>query len=233
MAVMDDIQEYVGEVCAHNAEAISRTAAAIAAAGRGGGLVLPAGAGHSLAAVLETFFRAGGLAFVKPLWHERILPFTGARTATAAEREPGLGAQVARAAGVTSDDVVICFSNSGVNPYPVEICQAGRDAGATVVAVTSREASAAAPLRAGARIMEIADIVIDTRVPPGDVTWPRDAPVTAPSSSIATTALWAAILREVHDLAPDLPRWQSANMAGTDAHNAEIVERYAGRIPEL
>ena len=81
---MDSLAEYVDLVGSRNGAEIAMAARAIAATSAAGGLVRPTGAGHSLAAVLETFFRAGGLAFVRPIWHPRVLPFYGARTATAA-----------------------------------------------------------------------------------------------------------------------------------------------------
>lgn len=132
-----------------------------------------------------------------------------------------------------SVDTVVVFSNSGINPYPVEIAEHARDLGATVVAVTSVQASARAPLRARRRLMEVADIVLDTGVGPGDVTWPPDEPVTAPSSSLANTALWSGLLRAVHRLAPDAPRWRSANVAGTDGINRELEARFGPMVPEL
>ncbi|WP_263118630.1 sugar isomerase domain-containing protein [Cellulomonas fimi] len=229
----DSLGGYVDRVAERNQAAIEDAAAAIARSAADGGLVRPAGAGHSLAAVLETFFRAGGLAFVRPIWHPAVLPFHGARAATDAEREPGLGAAAAAEAGIEAVDTVVVFSNSGANPFPVEIAQAGAAAGATVIAVTSRAASRSAPRRATASLVEVAGVVIDTDVPPGDVTWPPDDPVTAPVSSLATNTIWTLILRRVHDLAPDAPRWRSANVAGNDDFNRALVARFAGRIPEL
>jgi uncharacterized phosphosugar-binding protein len=170
---------------------------------------------------------------VRPLWSEDVFPLRGARASTTGERIPGRGRAVAEAAAIAPDDTVIVFSNSGINPYPVEIAEVARDAGATVVAFTSRSASAAATPRARARLADLADLVLDTLVPPGDVTWPADAPVTAPVSSLATTALWTAVLREVHDRWPDAPRWRSANVPGTDAENAAVLEAFSARIPEL
>ncbi|MFC7431553.1 MULTISPECIES: sugar isomerase domain-containing protein [unclassified Agrococcus] len=234
MAVIDDVLDHLRGVVADAADGIHQTADAIVATGRAGGLVRPAGAGHSLAAVLETFFRAGGLAFVRPLWHERVLPFAGASAATTSEREPGLGRGVADAAGIEARDTIVVFSNSGANPYPIEIAQAGADAGATVVALTSRASNAAAPTdRAPVRLVDVASIVLDTQVRPGDASWPLDAPVTAPTSSLVTTALWTAILREVHDRWPDAPRWRSANVAGSDGANQALFDALVQRIPEL
>lgn len=233
MAVMESLSAFVEKIESSNRPAIERAAAAIVRTAERGGLVRPTGAGHSLAAVLETFFRAGGLAFVRPIWHERVLPFHGARTATAAEREHGLGAAAAAEAGIGADDTIIVFSNSGVNPFPVEVAEAGKAAGATVIAVTSPRASAAAPRRASRTLMDLADIVLDTAVPPGDATWPPEDPVTAPVSSLATNTLWTLVLREVHQLAPDVPRWRSANMPGNDEFNRALVERFEAQIPEL
>lgn len=230
---MDSLAEYVDLVAARNRDEITQAAEIMAKTAAAGGLVRPSGAGHSLAAVLETFFRAGGLAFVRPIWHPRVLPFNGARASTSAEREEGLGAEAAAAADISVDDTIIIFSNSGANPFPVEVAEVARRAGATVIAVTSRSASAAAPKRAAHRLVDVADIIIDTAVPPGDATWPPEAPVTAPVSSLATNTIWTLILRELYRLAPDAPRWRSANMPGNDEFNRELVERFATRIPEL
>ncbi|GAA1487961.1 sugar isomerase domain-containing protein [Brachybacterium sacelli] len=231
--MIEDLTALVSRVVEGNHDALDEAADAIAASGGSGGLLYAAGAGHSLAAVMETFFRAGGLAFVRPLWDHSILPLAGARASTAAEREPGLGTDVAQRAGITEADAVLIFSNSGVNPYPVEIAQHAHEVGACVIAMTSVDASASAPKRAGHRLFEISDIVLDTAVPAGDVTWPPQAPVTAPASTILTASLWAAILRRVDTLAPDAPRWTSANVAGGDEVNAALVERFGPRIPEL
>src|SRR3954470_22457431 len=95
MAVMESLADDVDLVGSRNEAEIALAARAIAAPSAAGGLVRPPRAGHSPAAVLEPFSRAGGLAFVRPIWHPRVLPFYGARTATAAEREEGLGATAA------------------------------------------------------------------------------------------------------------------------------------------
>jgi uncharacterized phosphosugar-binding protein len=228
-----DLAEYVRSTIDLNTESCEAAAAAIVSTARASGLVRPAGAGHSLAAVLETFFRAGGLAFVDPLWNTEILPFAGARRATAAERRPGLGRAIAEAADITAADTIVVFSNSGVNPYPVEIAEVAKARGATTIGFTSLASNAAAPRRSNASLAELSDIVIDTAVPPGDATWPSEAPVTSPVSSLATTALWATVLRRVHDLEPNLPRWRSANMPGNDGHNDAVLAQFDTRISAL
>jgi hypothetical protein len=73
--------------------------------------------------------------------------------------------------------------------------------------MTSVEASTAATPRAGVRLLELADVILDTGAPPGDVTWPSDAPVTAAASSLAATALWLRVQQEIVAADPDVELW--------------------------
>ena len=114
--MIDDLTGMLTRVVGDNRDGVEESAQAIAASGRDGGLLYAAGAGHSLAAVMETFFRAGGLAFVRPLWDQRVLPLAGARASTTAERETGLGRGVAERAGLGAQDTLVIFSNTRVNP---------------------------------------------------------------------------------------------------------------------
>lgn len=227
------VARHVERVTAANAATVRDAAGIVVDVARGGRVLHAAGAGHSLAGVLEMFFRAGGLPFVNPLWHPDVLPLNGAARSTEAERRPGLGAAVAREAGIRAGDAVVVFSSSGINPYPVEIAEHARDAGARVVAVTSREASAAAPLRAGARLADLADVVLDTLVPPGDVTWPAGDPVSAPLSSVTNALCWNLVLVAALDAAPDLPTWRSANTTAPADHNERLQEHYRRLVPAI
>jgi len=214
-----------------NAGRLRQAAETVLDSARRGGLVYTAGSGHSLAGVLETFYRAGGLPFVRPLWHPDLLPLNGAESSTAAERRPGLGGRLVRAATVGSRDTVVIFSNSGINHVPVEIALAAHEAGAQVIAVTSVAASDAAPLRAGRRLHEIADVVLDTRVRAGDASWPPEDPRTAPASSLCNAMLWNAVLVLCAELEPGTAFWRSANTTGPT--NDELMERFRPRVREL
>ncbi|MFC3995611.1 sugar isomerase domain-containing protein [Nocardiopsis sediminis] len=201
------------------------------------GLLLAAGAGHSLIGVGEAFYRAGGLAPVRPLFRPELLPLNGAQASTAAERTSGLAGRVLDDAAPGPDDVVAVFSTSGVNPYPVELARAARGRGLPVVAVTSRACNAAAPQRAGGTLGAEADHVLDTLVRPGDAAYPPGAPVTAAMSTLANGFLWNLLLARLHQRATaaglELPLWRSSNTADGDTANAALLLRYAGRIPEL
>lgn len=216
-----------------NADQVTRAAELVVTSLRADGLVFTAGAGHSLAAVAETFYRAGGLACVYPLYHPQLLPLHGARSSRTAERRRGLAAEVLAAKAPERDDVLVVFSTSGVNPYPVELAQAARTAGAPVIAVSSRQSVTAAPRRAGSTLIDEADVVLDTGVRQGDSSFPPEGPRTAALSTILNAFLWNAVLAQVVTLAEDAPLWRSSNVPGGDEANASLFAHYRPRIPAL
>jgi uncharacterized phosphosugar-binding protein len=232
-----DVRAHLARVAGHNADAVAAVADALLACVRADGLVLTAGAGHSLVAVAETFYRAGGLACVRPLYHPELLPMHGAISSTKAERRSGLAAEVLGPDELGERDVLVVFSTSGVNPYPVELAGLVRAAGRTVVAVTSGPAGAVAPRRAGSTLADEATIVLDTLVPPGDSTYPADAPVAAPISTVVNAFLWNLVLVALIDVAAKedvpLPLWRSSNVPGGDEANSGLMAKYTPRVPAL
>jgi uncharacterized phosphosugar-binding protein len=229
---VDWMTEHLQRVERASAGALDAACERLLGAVTGGGLVYAGGSGHSLAMVLEAFYRAGGLACVYPLYAPEVSPLNGAWPATEAERRTGLAAPVLEAASPRAGDVVVIFSNSGANPYPVELAAAARSYGLPVIAFVSGPSMAAAPARAGVKLGEVADLVIDTLVPAGDVSHPEAAPRTAALSSLTCVYLWNLLLARMADRA-ELPLWASANMPGGDKRNAELLERYSPRVPAL
>lgn len=231
------VRDHLRRVTDHNDRAVTTVAQALLECVRADGLVLTAGAGHSLVAVAETFYRAGGLACVRPLYHPELLPMHGAISSTKAERRSGLAAEVLGAAPLGERDVLVVFSTSGVNPYPVELAGLVRAAGREVVAITSGPASTVAPRRADSTLAERATIVLDTLVPPGDSTYPAEAPVAAPVSTVANAYLWNLVLVRLIDIAAaanvELPLWRSSNVPGGDEANNALLARYTPRVPAL
>src|SRR5699024_7705047 len=76
---------------------------------------------------------------------------------------------------------------SGINPVPTQLAQQARERGLTVVAITSREHSLAGRSRhpEGLRLLDVADIVLDTHAPEGDITLTlEDGTQTGPTSTI-------------------------------------------------
>ncbi|MFD6072350.1 MULTISPECIES: SIS domain-containing protein [Amycolatopsis] len=232
-----DVAERLAEAERGNAEQIRKSAELILGVIRADALVFTAGAGHSLAAVAETFYRAGGLACVYPVYHPELLPLHGAQHSTKTERRSGLAEEVLAERAPGPDDVLVVFSTSGVNPYPVELAAGARKRGASVIAVSSAASVAKAPKRAATTLIEEASIVLDSHVRPGDASYPPDAPRTAPLSTVINAFLWNLVLAEVVDLGAaqgvDVPLWRSSNVDGGDEANAALLAKYGERVPAL
>lgn len=201
------------------------------------GLILTTGTGHSQAMVLETFYRAGGLACVRPITHPALFPLEGGSASTLLERVPGFGRLLVESAQPSDVDMAFVFSNSGTNPVPVEMAVALHEAGTTVVAVSSYEHMSRSPARAQAKLGDVADHLLDTAAPYGDAFVPTDDGSTAALSSLAGVYLWNLLLARLARLAAvagtSLPIWASANVSGGDDRNQALRARYGGRIPML
>jgi uncharacterized phosphosugar-binding protein len=203
------------------------------------GLIYAAGTGHSVAMCLETFYRAGGLACVYPLYQADLLPLHGAMASSTAERTAGAGTKLVAALPSTpgADDVAVVFSNSGVNHVPVEIATALRERGVPVIAVSSVPHMSRVEPRAGVRLGDVANVLLDTRAPYGDAGLTVGAARTAALSSLTSVYLWNLLLAELARRAEaagvTLPLWRSGNMPGGDAANAALLDRYRPRVPML
>lgn len=233
----DRVRTLLDDLDAASGKAIDAAAALLLESVEADGIVHVAGAGHSLAMVFETFYRAGGLAAVRPIWDPGVFPLDHAVRSTRVERRAGVGRAVVEAAAPAPPDVAVVFSTSGRNPYPVEVAEECSARGVPVVAVTSARASEGAEARTATTLADHAAIVLDTRVPPGDVVHPAAAPRTAAVSTILAAYAWSRVLAALDDLAAargaEPPRWTSANVPGGDEVNLALLERYRHRIPEL
>jgi uncharacterized phosphosugar-binding protein len=228
---------HLERVEAHNATVLDAVADRMLEVVRAGGVLHTAGTGHSIAMVLESFYRAGGLACVRPVFHPGLLPLSGGFASSLLERSSGLAALLAGHAAAEPGELGFVFSSSGANPVPVELAQCLRRAGAEVVAVTSLPHLRQAPARAEVKLDQVADYVIDILVPPGDAAYRRGAVATAPLSSLASVYVWNLLLARLVDRAVtagvDLPLWRSANIPGGEAHNAVLADRFRTRVPML
>lgn len=231
------MREHLRLVEDRNATALDTVAERLLGVVRADRLVHTAAAGHSLAAVLETFYRAGGLACVRPLFHPGLLPLHGAQASTQLERVPGLAATLVAQAGVRPGDVGVIFSNSGVNAFPVEIADELKRQGAYVVAVTSRPHMDHAPKRSFAKLGDLADVLLDTAIPPGDAVIHTPSGTTGALSTLCSAYLWNLLLIRLTTLAAagdvSVPLWQSSNLPGGDTANKQHLDHYRVHVPAL
>lgn len=203
-----------------------------------GGLVHVFGAGHSHMAAEEAFFRAGGLVPVNAVLVEWLMLHQGVRRASLLERQPGLGELIVSTEPVEEGDVFFVVSNSGRNPVPVEVAQAAKHRGAKVVAVGSRQHSAAVAARGGGslKLSDVADLVIDTHAPLGDAAVPIDGDlrvggVSSVMSLVIIQTIVVATVTVLVERGIQPPVFKSGNVDGSDEWNAEQIKRLGGRIP--
>ncbi len=220
-----------------NAAALDEVAGRVLGVIRDGLRLHVTGTGHSSALVLEAFYRAGGLACVNPITHAGLVPLLGGIASTVLERNGDLARALLATAAPVDGEVAVVFSSSGANPLPVELARGLRDAGVWVVAVSSLPHLRSAPARAGVKLDELADVLLDTGVPVGDAAFVAGDARTAPLSSLTSIYLWNLLLAEVAERAATeglaLPLWTSANTTGGDERNADLLAQYRPRIPLL
>lgn len=196
------------------------------------GIVRAFGTGHSQILAMELADRAGGLAPI-----DVIVDPTGGR----AENVEGYAPTLLHPDQVQPPDCLIVASTSGRNAAPIEMALVARARGVGVIAVTSVAFSSAVATRhsSGQRLLDVADVVLDTCGDVGDAEIHVDGvPVAVgPTSTIIGAALLNAVMVEaVSELARqgiNVPVFASQNVDGTSEYNAAINARYRARIRAL
>lgn len=240
---MDTVRGYLAEaserlahVCDGQEEAFAAALDAITAALRADGLIYVFGTGHSHMLAEEGHYRAGGLACVVPILSSMIMLHEGAVASSTLERTPGLAEIVLSRYPISSKDILVVASTSGVNAVPVEAARIGKQRGARVIAITS-EAYSRQAARGRTRLAEQADIVLDNKAPPGDAVVEFDGLRSGPVSTIVGAAilngLFSAAAHRVSAAGRNAPVYISANMEGAAEHNRDLVVRYRPRNPHL
>ncbi len=199
------------------------------------------GSGHSQILAQEVFYRAGGLVPINAMLDLGTSVYAGALKSTSVERLPGYGKLLLDYYQIEKGDLLIIVSSSGINVVPVDLALGAKERGATVVAITSIEFSKSSPARhsSGKKLYEVADIVIDNLVPPGDalLSVPGIKTKMAPVSTIINSVILHSILSMAAKILADEgiepPVWLSANVPGGDEFNKAYVKKYKYRIKAL
>ena len=199
------------------------------------------GCGHSHLMAEEAFWRAGGLVPVHPILDPNLTPLGGSRTSPL-ERLEGYARVLLTGEDLRPGEVVVVFSNSGINALPLEVALAAKEAGLRVVAVTSPVHSKDVEPRhsSGQRLFELADVTIDTHVPTGDaavdltgLTSGAEGHRVAPLSTAIGALVWNALVAEVAYLravaGSEPATFISQNVPGGDEANEALVSRYRPR----
>lgn len=196
------------------------------------------GTGHSRIMVEELWPRYGSFPGFHPIvelsltFHNVVVGANGQRQAMFLENCSGLAERILRNFAICPQDAALLISSSGCSVVTIEMGELFRKSGIRVVAIVSLAHAQATTSRhpRGIKLMDVADLVLDTGAPPGDavVRLPGvDMPI-SPASTIGGCLLVNAIKAEVAarlaatgSLPPVLT---AANLVGA-ARSAELFEK--------
>ena len=165
------------------------------------------GAGHSRILVEEMWPRYGSFPGFNPIvelsmtYHNSVIGANGQRQAMFVEKTSGLAAQILRNFDLSEQDSALVVSTSGCNAVPVEMAELFQQAGVKVVAILSRQHSAASHSNhpAGKKLSDFSDLVLDSGAPVGDsmVSVPGLSTPVAPGSTVGGCVLVNCLKAEI------------------------------------
>ena len=202
----------------------------------GGGLVHVFGTGHSHLLAEEVFYRAGGLAAIDPILVPSLMLHESAIRSTELERTGGLADEILADIDIASDDTLVVASNSGGNTVTDELAERCGATGVSIVAIVSRRH---ATTKRGARLVQLADVVIDNHGAAGDAAIvvstaePRVGATSTVAGAAIVQALVAATVQRLVARGADPGVLRSANTPGGDTHNERILAPFRHRVQAL
>jgi uncharacterized phosphosugar-binding protein len=190
-----------------------------------GGIIQTFGSGHSFAASLEIAGRAGGLLPVKAVYEETFGRY---------EKIEGVGNEFLKYWDLRENDCVIIISNSGRNPFIVELAMYVSSRNIPLIAVTALDVSKNTPSRhsSGKRLFELADVVLDNHSTEGDAAVQIEGlktKVGGTSSISADLLLNQTVVFAIEEMISkgfNPPVLMSANIDGGPEFNEKLMEKY-------
>ncbi len=231
------LRETIEKICRTERGKISEAAAIVSGVIQNDGLIYVFGCGHSHILAEETFYRAGGLACVAPVFSEPLMLHESAFLSSSLEKAEGYYETLFKSATIGQNDALICVSTSGVNAVPVEYASAVRKDGVPVIGISSDDylaQEAHNPL--GKHLQEVCDVCINNYAPHGDACLQLDGlPVKmTPVSTVSSAFVINSILAEGTQMAikegAEVPVYMSGNIPGGAEYNRALVKKYKDRI---
>lgn len=240
------LSNLIERIASEEASTIARAAQAMADQVEAGHLIHVMGTGaHSMMAVEEVTWRAGGLAPMNGILDDGFSLLSGARRSNAIERLPGYAPAILSGWGLEPGEVLLIVNAYGVNAATIDAAVFCKDHGITSIATTSISLQRALPLDHPARhpsrrnLCDLADVVIDSKVPMGDAT--IDVPGVGGQMGAVSTVANAFIMNvlmmetaaELARRGLSVPVWKSANSPGGDEANRGLMSTYGPRVRKL
>jgi uncharacterized phosphosugar-binding protein len=202
---LDNCQEILKKVRAQELE-IAQAAQWFADTILAGRVVHVFGSGHSRIMVEELWPRYGSFPGFNPIvelsltFHNLVTGANGQRQAMFLENVSGLAERILRNFGLSDKDTAFIISSSGTNTVPVEMAELFQQKRVKVVALITREHSAASRSKRsdGMKLSDFADLVLDSGAPAGDsmIQIPGLATPVSPGSTVGGALIVNAIKAE-------------------------------------
>lgn len=218
-------------------EELSEAAFAVAKCIANDGLIYIFGCGHSHMLGEEFFYRAGGLANVRPILYQPIMLHNGAAQSSVNEKKNDYIDEFINDYKLTENDVLICVSTSGINPVPIDVALYAKRRGATVITISSFVYASLEQSRHNENLYlgKVGHINIDNKVVHGDAILSTNEFPHSPISTIIGMSIIHEIISNAIELADveQLPVFKSGNISGSAEYNKQLVNKYQARVPML
>ena len=202
------------------------------------GMIYIFGTGHSHMLAEEGHFRAGGFAPICPILNSSLMLHEDTIFSSVLERTEGVATNLIKKYNIESKDILVIYTNSGVNQAPLEASYIAKKLKCKTVGVSSESYSKIAKKsKYKKRLSEVVDYHFDNYGPPGDalIEIKKNLNV-SPFSTIAGSFILNSIISEVAELAKNekpFPFYISGNMPNAEKHNNKLMKKYIKKNPHI
>ena len=243
MSIIDQyytrVSEILAEAFAAERENVEAAAQVLARANEEHRSIFAFGCNHAGLITLELFYRTGGMVTVNPIRAPGMMLEISPITMTSQmERMPDYGRIILEGEPVKEGDVLIIHSVSGRNAVTIDMAQAAREKGMTVIVVTNMNTATSVTSRhpSGKMLHDFANILIDNHGDKGDAAIQLEG--FAQKLASTSTVVGAALLNAVTARASELlwkkgiepPVFMSGNIDGGDAYNKAVIAAHKDNI---
>ena len=243
MSIIDQyytrVSEILAEAFAAERENIEAAAQVLARANEEHRSIFAFGCNHAGLITLELFYRTGGMVTVNPIRAPGMMLEISPITMTSQmERMPDYGRIILEGEPVKAGDVLIIHSVSGRNAVTIDMAEAAREKGMTVIVVTNMNTATSVTSRhpSGKMLHDFASILIDNHGDKGDAAIQLEG--FAQKLASTSTVVGAALLNAVTARASELlwergiepPVFMSGNIDGGDAYNKAVIAAHKDNI---
>ncbi|MGE7686839.1 SIS domain-containing protein [Peribacillus simplex] len=235
----EEVQALLTIVGEQEKQSIKESVEHISKAVMSDGIIHLFGSGHSHILTEEVFYRAGGLAAIRPIFVEDLMLFKGASRSSQLERQNDLSEKFMHDEDIRPSDVCIVISSSGVNPVPIDVATIAKEKGAFVIGLTSPEYAKSCPSRHKQKhyLHDVVDLVIDNHISKGDTLLKSNNISFGSGSTVIGAVLlnmiFTQVIQTIIESGKTPPVFLSSNIEGADEHNQKIIAKYKTRIPQL